>query len=227
MFSEIDLVIFDCDGVLIDSEIISARMLKAELKTRDVEITLEHIIQNYIGRSYPTVLSEVQKTFDVVLDEDFGEKYRERLIAAFERDLEIIPNVEDMIKELNVPICVATSSSPKRVANSLRIVGLDKYFGENVYTASQVKNGKPAPDLFLFAAEKMGVKPDRCLVIEDSLAGVEAGVSARMNVVRFIGGSHLSGTSNIPASHGALEIFDSFGQFFELCPELKLKETDE
>ena len=227
MYSNIDLVIFDCDGVLIDSEIISARMLQAELKLYNVDIPFEYIIKNYIGRSYPTVLSDAQKTFDVLLDDDFGEKYRERLMAAFVQDLKRIPYIKDVIEQLNIPKCVATSSSPKRVATSLEIVGLDSQFGKNVYTASQVENGKPAPDLFLFAAKKMGVPPHRCLVIEDSLTGVEAGLAAGMSVIRFTGGSHIANTPNAIVSGGALEILGSFDNFFELCPELKLKETDE
>ena len=160
-----DLVIFDCDGVLIDSEAISARMLITELAARGVEVDLAYVARHFLGRSYPVVLEQIRRDFGIDLPPDFEAEYRARLLA--------------------------TSSSPVRVARSLEIVGLAETFAGRVTTASEVARGKPAPDLFLLACQRMGGMPSRTLVIEDSLNGIQAARAAGMTVWRFIGGSHL------------------------------------
>ncbi|HEX9857380.1 MAG TPA: HAD family hydrolase [Paracoccaceae bacterium] len=211
-----ELVIFDCDGVLIDSEVISANMLIAELKGYGVEMTLEFVSRHFLGRSYPVVLREVRERFGVQLPDKFEADYRARLLAAFQRDLRIMPGVAAVIGRLGVPFCVATSSSPERVARSLALVGLADAFAGRIYTASRVTRGKPAPDLFLLAAQEMGVAPGRCLVIEDSLNGVRAGLAAGMEVWRYVGGSHLVGLAPVmPGDAVAHRNFDDFAVFFE------------
>ncbi len=220
MRADIKLLIFDCDGVLIDSEVISAKMLRETVRRYGVEIPFEYIIQNYVGRSYPKVLADVQSQFSIQLPDDFETEYRTHLLAAFEEQLLAIPNVETVLQSLNVPFAVATSSSPPRVKQSLRKVGLADYFGAHVYTASLVERGKPAPDLFLYVAEKMGVAPENILVIEDSRAGVQAGLAAGMHVVRFVGGQHLYGVSEAAGAHGVIA---DFAQFFQLFPELRAR----
>ena len=215
------LVIFDCDGVLIDSEVISATMLIAELKGYGVEIDREFVSRQFLGRSYPVVMKEVRETFGINLPEQFEADYRARLLAAFERDLKIMPGVADTIAKLGVPSCVATSSSPERVSRSLQQVALAEVFGPRVFTASQVARGKPAPDLFLFTAARMGVAPEHCLVIEDSLNGVRAGLAAGMEVWRFTGGSHLQGLDpSAPSDAVAHRQLASFAAFFDGRPEL-------
>lgn len=216
-----DLVIFDCDGVLIDSEVISANMLITELRAYGVDITLEFVGRHFLGRSYPVVLSEVRERFGVALPEQFEAGYRARLLAAFRRHLRIMPGVREAIAQLGVPYCMATSSSPERVETSLALVGLTDVFAGRIFTASRVARGKPAPDLFFLAAEQMGVSPDRCLVIEDSLIGVRAGLAAGMEVWRFVGGSHLKGM-DLSAPHDALahHHFDDFAGFYAGRAEL-------
>jgi HAD superfamily hydrolase (TIGR01509 family) len=213
-----DLVIFDCDGVLIDSEVISARMLISELHGYGVSIDLAYVSRKFLGRSYPTVLREVRETFGVILPDHFEADYRARLLAAFAADLRIMPGVGDAIASLTVPYCLATSSSPERLAHSLGLVGLDRLFAGRTFTASRVARGKPAPDLFLLAAAEMGASPDRCLVIEDSETGVRAGLAAGMEVWRFTGGSHLLGLDLTPpvdaTPHLTFDCFDDFPALF-------------
>ena len=217
----IDLVIFDCDGVLIDSEVISARMLIAELHGYGVDITLDFVSRHFLGRSYPVVMQEIRQRYNVALPDRFEADYRARLLAAFQRDLAIMPHVKATIAQLRRPFCVATSSSPERVAQSLTLVGLAETFGPRVFTASRVANGKPAPDLFLFTAAQMGADPARCLVIEDSLNGVRAGLAAGMQVWRFTGGSHLRGLDlSAPPDARAHREFDDFAVFPALYPAL-------
>jgi HAD superfamily hydrolase (TIGR01509 family) len=221
---DFDLVIFDCDGVLIDSEIISARMLIAELALLGVDIDLDYVARNFLGRSYPTVMAQIRQEFRLDLPPVFEDRYRDRLLEAFRRDLKIMPGVLEVLDQLAVPFCVATSSSPRRVAMSLQLTGLTGRTLGRVYTASQVARGKPAPDLFLFAAAEMGQAPARTLVIEDSLTGVRAALAAGMTVWRFAGGSHFRqavGGPETPANLPLHRQFDDFAAFFHSAPSLR------
>ncbi len=215
-----DLVIFDCDGVLIDSEVISARMLIAELAGLGVVVDMAYVARHFLGRSYPTVMATIRKDFGLDLPDSFEDAYRTRLLAAFERELQVMPHVAEVLRALRLPFCVATSSSPRRAAMSLKLVGLDRLVEGRVFTASEVARGKPAPDLFLHAAARMGADPARCLVIEDSLTGVRAALAAGMEVWRFTGGSHQKGmVIDAPEDARAKRAFDSFAQFLQIDPE--------
>lgn len=217
----IELVIFDCDGVLIDSELISARQLIETLSAYGLDVDLAYVRRHFLGRSYPIVLAQIRAEFGVDLPPDFEEAYRARLLAAFERELTVMPGAAEVMDRLAVPFCVATSSSPKRAARSLEIAGLSERVGERLFTASEVTRGKPAPDLFLHAADRMGAAPERCLVLEDSLNGLQAAAAAGMRVAHFTGGSHQSGDGAASAGDLGLERwFDDFGAFFELWPDL-------
>ena len=223
-----DLVIFDCDGVLIDSEIISARMLVQELARLGVRIDLAYVARHFLGRSYPTVMATIRQDFGLDLPPSFEEDYRERLLEGFRRGLRIMPGVTGVLDALGVPWCVATSSSPRRVAMSLALTGLTERVGGRLYTASQVRNGKPAPDLFLFAAAQMGADPARSLVIEDSLTGLCAAQAAGMAVWQFTGGSHfrVGGTAPDPLAVPLPDPppdrrFDDFADFFTPAPALR------
>ncbi len=216
-----DLVIFDCDGVLIDSEIISARMLVDALAGFGVQIDLPYVAQHFLGRSYPTVMAQIRSEFGLDLPPEFEDSYRSRLMAAFEVALKVMPDVTGVLTTLALPWCVATSSSPRRAARSLEIAGLSHLVGDGLFTATMVARGKPAPDLFLHVAAVRGVAPARCLVIEDSLNGVRAGLAAGMTVWRFTGGSHLAGQSlDAPDDARAALHFASFADFFDLHPTL-------
>ena len=220
--SEFDLVIFDCDGVLIDSEIISARMLVTELKRLGLTIDLAYVEHHFLGRSYPVVMETIRREFGLDLPPEFETQYRESLLAAFRTELKVVPHVQDVLAGIGVPFCVATSSSPRRVEFSLGLVGLAALIGDRVFTSTLVKRGKPAPDLFLFAAEAMGVPPDRTLVIEDSLTGIRAGLAAGMTVWRFVGGSHLGPDApREPDDARPHRRLVSFDEFFQIAPGLK------
>ncbi len=217
-----DLVIFDCDGVLIDSEIISAKMLVEELSKLGVTINLDYVATHFLGRSYPTVMKQIRTEFGLNLPPEFEDQYRERLMAAFQSELRITPHVKDVLARLDLPFCVATSSSPRRAEMSLRLVGLQALTGPRLFTSTMVERGKPAPDLFLHAMQQMGVAdPARCLVIEDSLNGIRAARAAQMQVWRFAGGSHLAGRTLVhPDDATPDRQFTSFADFFTIAPQL-------
>ncbi len=191
--TEIDLVIFDCDGVLIDSELISADVLISQLRSAGVDISLDYVRENFFGRSFPTVANTIRADFKKELPQDFELSYRQALLQRFETELTATKGIERVLGNLTCRKCVATSSSPERVKRSLAITQLDRHFQDDVFTASQVANGKPEPDLFLFAASSMGFSPSRTLVIEDSAPGLEAGYKAGMVVGYYSGGAHLQG----------------------------------
>ena len=216
-----ELVIFDCDGVLIDSEVISARTLIRQLGLVGVNVDFAHVQRHFLGRSWSKVAAEIRQTHGLDLTTDFEGNYRSELLKAYETDLKTMPGVERVLGGLAVPFCAATSSSPARVRRSLEISALASFFGDRVFTASQVEHGKPAPDLFLLAARSMGVTPDRCLVIEDSLAGIAAARAAGMEVWCFAGGSHFQPTlfHGDPAFDG-ITTFDKWDQFFQMAPGL-------
>lgn len=217
-----DLVIFDCDGVLIDSEIISAQMLVDELAGLGVRIDLDYVARHFLGRSYPTVMKQIRVEFGLDLPVEFEDAYRARLMAAFAAGLQIMPHVRDVLAAIDQPHCVATSSSPMRAKSSLELVGLSHLAGSRLFTATMVERGKPAPDLFLLCAERHGADPARCLVIEDSLNGIRAGLAAGMEVWRFTGGSHLpKPLAAEPDDARPHRHFASFADFFTLDPRLR------
>ena len=187
-----DLVIFDCDGVLIDSEGLSGEVLIASLAEIGVAIDFDVFCRHMVGRSFPTVAAELRAQGGAALPDGFEAQYRRRLLARFETELFPTRGVEAMLDALDLPACVATSSSPERVRQSLDVTGLAGRFA-HVFTASEVARGKPAPDLFLHAAARMGAAPSRCLVVEDSLPGLEAARAAGMRALRYTGGAHLRG----------------------------------
>lgn len=220
-----ELVIFDCDGVLVDSEIISQRVLLTLLKEASIEVDVDYFNQHFLGRSFPHVVATIWEDFGIALGEPFRRKFRDTLFTAFTETLTPTDQVRTVLKQLTTPCCVATSSSPSRVAHSLATTELDHFFVDAVFTTSLVSQGKPAPDIFLYAAEQMGVAPANCLVIEDSLSGIKGGLAAGMDVVQYNGGTHMQylGAKNI---HAQAEVITSWPLFMQAYPELfTLKST--
>lgn len=194
------LLIFDCDGVLVDSEMLSAGVLMAMMAEVGLPITPEIFRADFLGRSFVSASKRVIERFGRPLPDDFQAGYRRRLFARMRSDLMPMDGVFDMLASLRTPYCLATSSSPERLAITLEVTGLAPYFAGRCFTASEVVHGKPAPDLFLLAAARMGVVPCECLVIEDSEMGVLAGRAAGMTVWHFTGGAHFRGGYQLPAS---------------------------
>jgi HAD superfamily hydrolase (TIGR01509 family) len=192
------LIIFDCDGVLVDSEMLSARILTSMMKEAGFEISSEIFRSDFLGRSFASAAERAHARFGRPLPSDFESDYRKRLFLEMEHELRPMPDVVAVLESLKCPYCLATSSSPQRLAVSLRSTGLAPFFADRCFTASEVKRGKPAPDLFLHAAAKLGIPPDACVVIEDSELGVRAALSAGMRAWHFAGGSHVKAGYHLP-----------------------------
>jgi HAD superfamily hydrolase (TIGR01509 family) len=184
------LTIFDCDGVLIDSEVIACGADVACLAEIGISLPAEEIMERYLGISAAAMCADIERRHGRRLPVDFAERLRLRTAAAFEAELSPMAGVEAVLTALPQLRCVASSSTFARLRHSLSLTGLLRYFEPHVFSAMQVARGKPAPDLFLFAAAAMRVKPAACLVIEDSVAGVQAAVAAGMRPIGFTGGSH-------------------------------------
>jgi HAD superfamily hydrolase (TIGR01509 family) len=187
----IDLIIFDCDGVLVDSEPLAMRVLIAALRRQGIEITSESAYRDYLGRSMTSVAASIESSHGTSLSPSTHEAMRSELYALYREELRASPGLPEVFEKLATPFCVASSSSPERVRLSLELTGLLPWFEHHIYSATMVENGKPAPDLFLHAAKEMGADPHRCLVIEDSPAGILAAQSAGMHVFAYLGGGHV------------------------------------
>lgn len=186
----IDLVIFDCDGVLVDSEVISCRVHAEVLTKHGYPITSEQVFERFLGRSTRQANLEVEAELGRTLPEAYHADLQQELFRTFEAELRAIVGIHDVLDVVTQRVCVASSGSHQRMQVSMGSTGLHERFAPNIFSASQVKNGKPAPDLFLFAAEEMGVPAGRCVVVEDSVAGITGARAAGMTVFGFCGGSH-------------------------------------
>src|SRR3979490_716731 len=184
-----DLIIFDCDGVLVDSEVLSCHCLSKVLAAYGIDLGVDQALDLFLGRSV-TAVREHYEALGHSIPEQFSAELREDVRAAFLSALCPIEGVSSVLEGLQIPHCVASSSDVDRVSLSLSLTGLAPHFDSRLYTSQMVERGKPAPDLFLFAAERMRADPRRTLVIEDSVSGVTAGKAAGMTVWGFVGGSH-------------------------------------
>ncbi len=216
-----DLIIFDCDGVLVDSEPISVEVLLQALRDAGVSLDPSVGYRRFLGRSMATIADILRSEHGLAVTDAMLQSMRETLYARFRADLQPIPGVGAAIARLSTPFCVASSSQVERVRLSLEITGLFSHFGDRLFSATMVERGKPAPDLFLHAASSMGVDPRKCVVIEDSAAGITAARSAGMQVLAFVGGSHAeaSGLRNAAAALTPDAIFDDFDELDRLLQE--------
>ncbi|MFE2639051.1 HAD family hydrolase [Streptomyces scopuliridis] len=184
-----ELIIFDNDGVLVDSEPLSNTILAAYLTGLGHPTSYEDSLRDYMGAAVHRVHDLVKERTGHLLPADFDDTLHARVFAAFERELEPVDGVTEVLEKLagdGVPYCVASSGSHERIRVGHRKTGLTRWFEDSViFSAQDVGRGKPAPDLFLHAAERMGVAPDRCAVVEDSPLGVRAARAAGMDVYAF------------------------------------------
>lgn len=184
------LLIFDCDGVLVDSEPVSIAVLIDMVSHHGVEMSEEEAYQRFLGRSVANMTTTLWEEYGIETDIDFLDHMRSALFKRFADELKAIEGMAETLDQLTLPRCVASSSQPERIRYSLGLTGLLDRFEPHIFSATMVKNGKPAPDLFLYAAEQMQRHPSDCIVIEDSPAGIAAAKAAGMRVFAFTGGSH-------------------------------------
>ena len=182
------LVIFDCDGVLVDSEPIAIRIDVEMFAEVGMTVSEQDVIDRFVGRSPELLAQAVEEQLGHPPPADWEERGEERLRRAFEAELQPVPGIRDALERIEFPVCVASSSPPDRLRFKLELTGLYERFAGHIFSAAEVANGKPAPDLFLHAARRMGFDPAGCVVVEDSRYGVLAGRAAGMDVLGYAGG---------------------------------------
>jgi HAD superfamily hydrolase (TIGR01509 family) len=208
--SRFDLVIFDCDGVLVDSEHLNIRTEAAILARLGWPISQSEIINRFVGRSAAYMQHEIEQRLGRAIDWDA--EFEVPCLEVFERELTAVPGVVAALDRITTQTCVASSGSHDRMPFTLGITGLLDRFEGRIFSTSEVDHGKPAPDIFLHAATRMGVPPSRCAVVEDSVAGVTAGLAATMTVFAFTGGV----TDAAQLAGGGAVVFDDMS----LLPDL-------
>jgi HAD superfamily hydrolase (TIGR01509 family) len=207
-----DLLIFDCDGVLVDSERLAIRTEAEVLFHLGWPLTESEIVERFVGRSATYMHQVIEEHLGRPVDweAEFEARYEE----VFARELLPVPGVPEVVRQITIPMCVASSGSHEKMRFTLGITGLLDVFGERLFSVDDVESGKPAPDVFLHAAAAMGVPPARCAVVEDSISGVTAGLAAEMTVFAFAGGV----TNAARLSIGSAIVFDDM----HLLPEMLL-----
>ena len=204
MSKNLPLIIFDCDGILVDSEPIANHVLTSLLNEIGLEIGYEQALELFLGKSWNTNLSTITKMLGTEPPKNFLQIYTSRMTKEFHRNLKPVEGIEKALTKINYNYCVASSGSHQKIETTLGITGLSKRFNNRIFSADDVSHGKPSPDLFLYACNFMNSTPEKCIVVEDALPGVMAAISAGMQVVGY------TPTSDIwdLASHGAITFND-------------------
>jgi HAD superfamily hydrolase (TIGR01509 family) len=183
----IELVIFDCDGVLVDSERIAVRLNIELLAQYGHTATEADIVEHFVGRSLTSIQQRVEGWLGRPVPE-WPDLWMRRMTAAHDAELTAVDGVVDALDRIDLPVCVASSGRLEKTRHSLALTGLDRHFGDRLFSSTQVARGKPAPDLFLHAARTLGVDPAACAVVEDSEPGVRAARAAGMRCFGYAGG---------------------------------------
>ena len=195
------LVIFDCDGVLIDSEPIANRVFRDQLAVAGLDLPLDKVMSTFVGNTKDGCIELAGRMLGRPLPPDFGDQWDRELFVALRAEVKPVEGIPDLLASMRIPYCVASNGNRDRMQLALEAAGLLRFVDGRIFTASQVERPKPAPDLFLYAAKTMGAEPRDCAVIEDTPTGTQAGVAAGMNVFGYAGAPH-SDAAGL-AAHGA------------------------
>lgn len=182
----IEAVIFDCDGTLVDSEKLSIAVLADYVAEFGYQITITEALSRWAGGELPKIFSNVEESLGTELPPDHIDQFRSRQLARLATDLEVIDGAHELLDSLTIPYCVASNAPLNKVELCLETTGLARFFPESIrFSAYEIGVWKPEPDLFLLAAERLGIQPSACAVIEDSMYGIEAGLNAGMRTFAY------------------------------------------
>ncbi|MBX2817124.1 MAG: HAD-IA family hydrolase [Saprospiraceae bacterium] len=186
------LVIFDCDGTLVDSEHLANRFFVQLVNQLGADLTVNEAAHHFVGTSLAFCMSYTADKYGITFPKDFVLEYRASLQTIFRNELQPMPYAKDVLRQLKSPLCVASNGPMEPMKDNLQTTGLLSYFGDHIYSAYTINAWKPDPDLFLHAAAQFEMDPSQCLVIEDSSAGVQAALAAGMDVLHFCPPGHKS-----------------------------------
>ena len=184
-----ELIIFDCDGVLVDSEPISSRLIAEQLTELGLPISAQQFEERFAGTALSEIIKFYEEQTGKQVPSNFETVYRERSWTAFKAELQPIPGVRELLQEVNIHKCVASNGPRKKISFNLNVTQLDHFFATNIFSAYDIQKWKPLPDLYLYAAKNMQVSPSKCVVVEDSIHGVKAAKAAGMRVIGYPGGA--------------------------------------
>ena len=206
-----ELVIFDCDGVLVDSERIAVRLNIEMLAEFGHHATETDIVDHFVGKSLPTIQEKIAEWLGRPVPE-WPDLWMPRMTAAHDAELTAVDGIAEALDRIDLPVCVASSGRLEKTRHSLKLTGLSHHFGDRLFSSTMVERGKPFPDLFLHAARTLGVEPAACVVVEDSEPGVQAARSAGMRCFAYAGGV----TSGEKLAGDGTVVFDDMRRLPEL-----------
>lgn len=199
-------LIFDCDGTLVDSEGLCNLGLQKELQHYGVQTDLADLTQRFRGRKLADICSALSQQHGLDLDENFIQSYRRTVALLFDASLQAFPGVIEVLLQLDLPMCVASAGPPHKIRKALSLTGLSQFFGERIYSSYDISSWKPAPDLFLQAASRMGFAPADCIVIEDSEVGIQAAIAAGMQACWFGAAAQVATYPQVPRFSSMYEL---------------------
>lgn len=221
LLTDCEAIIFDSDGVLVDSEVIHIAVERELLA--EIGLTYDHetYLSRFVGLSNPDFYLELASDYEVRVGKsfpvNFGSRLQKCVWPRIEAELSPIHGVQELVEAFGGKVAVGSSAPYDRLTKKLNLTGLASLFSPHVYSADHVQNGKPAPDLFLLAASQMGVLPEPCAVIEDSVTGIKAALAANMTPIGFVGGGHAdAGLASRLEANGAVVVVSSHAQIIDL-----------
>ncbi len=204
-------IIFDCDGVLVDSEYISNSTMVAMANDLGVVISKEYALHHFSGKSLKYCFDYIESLLGQKLPEDFEQQFRTKTFEAFANDLQPIKGIQDVLKRIAIPFCVASNGPLEKTRLNLTVTNLIQYFEGKMFSAYEINSWKPNPELFLYAAKSMGFEPNECVVVEDSISGIQAAKAGGFDVIGFVNDNNQQRFSeeNVPLCYDMNEL-DSF-----------------
>lgn len=212
IIQDFDAIIFDCDGTLVDSEPITVRTLVDYVKQFDINLDYDEALALFIGRDMKMIIEVLEKQSGKSLPENFDHEYRKLQSAALQKSLKAIPGAHELLQTIKRPRCVASNAPQYKIKLNLSVTGLEKYFDQDrIFSAYDIQVWKPIPDLFFHAAKHMNVEAQRCVVIEDSLAGIQAGIDAGMQTIGYAASKEAQPTDQVPFVHDLKDLIPMLG----------------
>lgn len=210
MLYPIKLVIFDFDGVLVDSEYLSAKIAVKLINNSGCNITIEELVEHYSGYVFKDILKALEAKYSCYFSATIIDQLRQEFIKAIDEELELIAHVKEIFEKIKIPYCICSNSSFEDISRILKHFKLYEFFKDRIFSASELGNKKlkPDPNIFLYAAQQYGLKPEHCLVIEDSVPGIIAAKKSGMRIAGFTGGKHsYQKHSNLLSEAGAETVY--------------------
>ncbi|MDE0938139.1 MAG: HAD family hydrolase [Mariniblastus sp.] len=206
---EFDAIIFDCDGTLVDSEPITVNVLIDFVGEFGLELGYDDALPLFVGRDMPGIISVLESRMGSKFPDTFPDEFRARQATALRENLTAISGAHDLLESLNCQFCVASNAPQAKIEINLTTTGLSPFFTpETTFSAYDINVWKPEPDLFLYAAERLNVAASRCVVIEDSQAGIDAGLAAGMQVIGYSHTPEEAATKEVPFVHCLSELIE-------------------